>query len=101
MMEVAGVLKCAARSFAALLGACLGMAALAQGTAYVSSEKDQAVTLIDLATLSVKGTIPTCKRGRHIQLMPDHQSLGSTSRWRRAEPARGTGCSIDSACRRR
>ena len=29
---------------------------------------------------------------------PGHQSLGSTSRWRRAEPARGTGCSIDSAC---
>lgn len=71
MLEVAGVLKCAARSLAALLGACLGVAALAQGTAYVSSEKDQAVTLIDLGTLSVKGTIPTCKRGRHIQLMPD------------------------------
>ena len=43
----------------------------AQGTAYVSSEKDQALTLIDLATLSVKGTIPTCKRGRHVQLTPD------------------------------
>ena len=43
----------------------------AQGTAYVSSEKDQALTLIDLATLSVKGTIPTCKRGRHMQLTPD------------------------------
>jgi PQQ-dependent catabolism-associated beta-propeller protein len=46
---------------------CLAGAAFAQGTAYVSSEKDPAVTLIDLATLSVKGTIPTCKRGRHIQ----------------------------------
>jgi PQQ-dependent catabolism-associated beta-propeller protein len=43
----------------------------AQGTAYVSSEKDQALTLIDLATLSVKGAIPTCKRGRHVQITPD------------------------------
>jgi PQQ-dependent catabolism-associated beta-propeller protein len=56
----------------ALVLAGLGTAALAQGTAYVSSEKDQALTLIDLATLSVKGTIPTCKRGRHIQLTSDH-----------------------------
>jgi YVTN family beta-propeller protein len=49
----------------------LGTAAPAQGTAYVSSEKDPAITLIDLATLSVKGTIPTCNRGRHIQLTSD------------------------------
>ena len=55
---------------AACLGAGLGPLALAQGTAYVSSEKDQALTLIDLATLAVKGTLPTCKRGRHIQLTP-------------------------------
>jgi len=61
---------------AAWTGACvvavagLGLpvsASAAQGTAYVSSEKDPAVTLIDLATLTVKGTIATCKRGRHIQ----------------------------------
>lgn len=45
--------------------------AMAQGTAYVSSEKDEAITLIDAKTLAVKGTIPTCKRGRHVQLMPD------------------------------
>ncbi len=56
---------------APLLAAGLASAAMAQGTAYVSSEKDQALTLIDLATLSVKGTVPTCKRGRHIQLTPD------------------------------
>lgn len=43
----------------------------AQGTAYVSSEKDDALTLIDTKTLAVKGTIPTCKRGRHIQRLPD------------------------------
>jgi PQQ-dependent catabolism-associated beta-propeller protein len=45
--------------------------ALAQGTAYVSSEKDDALTLIDVKSLAVKGTVPTCKRGRHVQLMPD------------------------------
>ena len=43
-------------------------AAMAQGTAYVSSEKDNALTLIDTATLGVKGTIATCKRARHVQL---------------------------------
>lgn len=72
MNEVAHVLKRVVRSAAALSGVCVGMAAVAQGTAYVSSEKDQAITLIDLATLSVRGTIPTCKRGRHIQLTADH-----------------------------
>ena len=47
----------------------------AQGTAYVSSEKDDALTMIDLATLTVKGTIPTCKRGRHLQLTPDRKLM--------------------------
>ena len=47
------------------------MAASAQGTAYVSSEKDDALTLIDTQTLTVKGSVPTCKRGRHIQRLPD------------------------------
>jgi len=55
---------------AALLAAAAASAA-AQGTAYVSSEKDTALTLIDTQTLTVKGTIPTCKRGRHIQRLPD------------------------------
>jgi PQQ-dependent catabolism-associated beta-propeller protein len=54
----------------------LGLAAAAtlaagQGTAYVSSEKDDALTLIDTKTLAVKGTLATCKRGRHIQRLPD------------------------------
>ncbi|MDH5539082.1 MAG: PQQ-dependent catabolism-associated beta-propeller protein [Rhizobacter sp.] len=48
-----------------------GAAALAQGTAYVTSEKDDALTLIDTATLAVKGTLATCKRARHVQLTPD------------------------------
>lgn len=46
-------------------------AAAGAQTAYVSSEKDDALTLIDVKTLAVKGTLPTCKRGRHIQTMPD------------------------------
>jgi PQQ-dependent catabolism-associated beta-propeller protein len=61
----------AVRLVAALWITGLAAAVQAQGTAYVSSEKDQALTLIDLATLTVKGTIPTCKRGRHLQLTPD------------------------------
>ena len=56
---------------AALMATGVTAAVQAKGTAYVSSEKDEALTLIDLATLSVKGTIPTCKRGRHVQLTPD------------------------------
>lgn len=55
---------------------CLGGAARAQqGTAYVSSEKDNALTLIDLATLTVKGTIATCKRARHLQLTPERKLM--------------------------
>ncbi len=56
-------------SLLALAGA--AAAVQAQGTAYVSSEKDDALTLIDTQTLAVKGTIAICKRGRHIQRLPD------------------------------
>lgn len=56
---------------AAVLLAALGATAAQAQTAWVSSEKDDAITLIDVKTLTVKGTIPTCKRGRHIQRMPD------------------------------
>lgn len=66
-----GFRTAALRLCAAWLGAGLASAAWAQGTAYVTSEKDQALTLIDLGTLQVKGTIPTCKRGRHVQMTPD------------------------------
>lgn len=61
------LLRCTA-TLAATLGCSL---AAAQGTAWVSSEKDDALTLIDTQTLTVKGTVPTCKRGRHIQRLPD------------------------------
>lgn len=59
----------------ALVLAMASAAVLAQGTAYVTSEKDNALTLIDLASLAVKGTIPTCKRARHIQLTPERQIM--------------------------
>lgn len=51
----------------ALLGA--AAPACAQ-TAYISSEKDHALTLLDLKTQTVVGTVPTCKRPRHLQVMP-------------------------------
>lgn len=64
---------------AAAMLAAAAASAFAQGTAWVSSEKDDAVTLIDMATLAVKGTVPTCKRGRHIQRLPDgHVMLACT-----------------------
>jgi PQQ-dependent catabolism-associated beta-propeller protein len=62
---------------AALLSASLGTHA--QGTAWVSSEKDDALTLIDTTTLAVKGTVPTCKRGRHIQRLPDGKIMVACS----------------------
>ena len=62
----------AALSVAAL--ACAGLAQ-AQGTAWVSSEKDHALTLVDLKTQAVTGTVATCKRPRHLQLLPDGKTL--------------------------
>jgi PQQ-dependent catabolism-associated beta-propeller protein len=59
------------KPFLALALIATGAGAVAQGTAYVSSEKDNSLTMIDLATMTVKGTIATCKRARHVQLMPD------------------------------
>ena len=63
-----------AAAIAVALALLCGLAS-AQRTAYVSSEKDHALTLIDLGTLAVKGTIATCKRARHIQLTPDRKLL--------------------------
>lgn len=49
--------------------------ARAQGTAWVSSERDHALTLVDLRTQAVIGTVPTCKRPRHMQPSPDGRQL--------------------------
>jgi PQQ-dependent catabolism-associated beta-propeller protein len=45
------------------------------GIAYVSSEKDNAITMLDAKTHAVVGTIATCKRPRHMQLTPDRERL--------------------------
>jgi PQQ-dependent catabolism-associated beta-propeller protein len=63
------------RMLPALLLVLLADAAGAQGVVYVSSEKDHALTLLDLKTQEVIGTIPTCQRPRHLQLMPDGKLL--------------------------
>ena len=42
---------------------------------YVSSEKDNALTLVDATTLTVQGQLATCKRPRHMQLTADGQRL--------------------------
>jgi PQQ-dependent catabolism-associated beta-propeller protein len=61
---------------ALVLAACaLPGAAPAQGTAWISSEKDHAITLIDMKTLVVTGTVSTCKRPRHMQVAPGTRLL--------------------------
>jgi PQQ-dependent catabolism-associated beta-propeller protein len=45
------------------------------GKILVSSEKDNAITLIDGARSEVTGATPLCKRPRHMQLTPDRQQL--------------------------
>jgi PQQ-dependent catabolism-associated beta-propeller protein len=50
-------------------------AALAQPTVWVSSEKDNALAVIDAATLAVQAPIATCKRPRHMQLLPGGKQL--------------------------
>lgn len=58
------------------LGAALTTsAAWAQGVAYISSEKDNAIAVLDLKTQAVTATIATCKRPRHMQLTPDGKQL--------------------------
>ena len=79
--------RSASRRVAAVLAgatmALLSQAAAAQGVAWVSSEKDNALTLIDMDKISVIGSVKTCKRPRHFPLTPDGKQLretGSASR---------------------
>ena len=53
----------------------LAAQAIAATQILVSSEKDNALTVIDAATLTVQGTLPTCKRPRHMQTTPDGKRL--------------------------
>lgn len=59
------------------LATSLPTAALAKGTGqvFVSSEKDNAMAIVDGAKGEVTGTQALCKRPRHMQLGPDRQQL--------------------------
>lgn len=58
---------------------CAGLLALSSPlhaqTAWISSEKDNTLTLVDLKTQAVTGTVATCKRPRHMRLTPDRKQL--------------------------
>ncbi|MDB5941832.1 MAG: beta-propeller repeat protein [Ramlibacter sp.] len=45
------------------------------GQVFVSSEKDNALVVIDAARAEVAGSVPLCKRPRHMQLGPDRARL--------------------------
>jgi len=64
-----------AAALAGLLSALAATTAQAQGVAWVSSEKDNALALVDLKTQAVTGTVATCKRPRHMQIAPDGKHL--------------------------
>ena len=53
----------------------MSIAAGAQSFALVSSEKDNALTIVNVKDQKVEGTIPTCKRPRHMQLTPDRKQV--------------------------
>jgi PQQ-dependent catabolism-associated beta-propeller protein len=61
--------------FAFFFALSLSGAASAQSIALVSSEKDNALTVVNLKDLTVQGTISTCKRPRHMQLTPDRKQV--------------------------
>lgn len=52
-----------------------GVAARDTGKVFVSSEKDNAMAVVDSGRGEVVGTQPLCKRPRHMQLTPDRQLL--------------------------
>ena len=52
-----------------------GVHAKDTGMVFVSSEKDNALTLIDAKTLAVVGVIKTCKRPRHMLLIEGNTRL--------------------------
>jgi PQQ-dependent catabolism-associated beta-propeller protein len=49
--------------------------ATAQGVAFVSSEKDHAISVVDLKAQALLGSVATCKRPRHMQLSVDGKQL--------------------------
>lgn len=61
--------------FLGLAVASSGVAARDTGKVFVSSEKDNAMAVLDAGRGEVVGTQPLCKRPRHMQLTPDRQQL--------------------------
>jgi PQQ-dependent catabolism-associated beta-propeller protein len=63
----------------ALLAMGLALAAPVQakdtGQLFISSEKDNGLVVVDVARAEVTGTIPLCKRPRHMQFTPDRTRL--------------------------
>ena len=62
-----------AASLATFIAAWAG-AASAQ-VAYISSEKDNALAIVDLKTQAVIGSVATCKRPRHMAKSPDGKTM--------------------------
>ena len=52
-----------------------GGQAAATGQVFVSSEKDNALVVVDAARAELVATHPLCKRPRHMQLTPDRKQL--------------------------
>lgn len=59
----------------ALSAMSLASPASAQTLALISSEKDNAITVISLPDMKLQAPISTCKRPRHMQLSPDRKQL--------------------------
>ena len=57
------------------LACCQPALARGSGKLFVSSEKDNAVTIIDSASNAVTGTTLSCRRPRHMQLSLDRRQL--------------------------
>src|SRR4051812_7521991 len=47
----------------------------ASGAVFISSEKDNVITVLDGKTQQQIGVIKVCKRPRHMQFTPDHKQL--------------------------
>jgi PQQ-dependent catabolism-associated beta-propeller protein len=62
-------------AIAALAWLAGGAQAAGSGLLFVSSEKDNALAVIDIARAEVTGAVPLCKRPRHMQLGPDRKRL--------------------------
>ena len=62
-------------SAAVLLALTLTVAPARAQTAFISSEKDHALTLLDLKSQTVVGTVPTCERPRNLLRTPDGKQV--------------------------